>query len=597
MNTQAISLDVSKEPAITPVLYLGQGDKNGTIIEATIYDNGVPLTLTNYSVRFEMRLPDHTSYYRSPNGTISGNVATIPIDETYAASVDGQTCIAYVVVFSGSNTICSTNRINIIVLESAEEGADAAHAYESGIIEATAAANAAAQSANNAAANASTAATSATTAADNASTQATAAQTAASSANTAASNANQQAAAAQRNADAASTAATAATSSAESANDATTRANAAIDAMGDISELAVPLMTKDTRGGAKLGGSVQLVDERLNVKLTGGGSGRSVATETAEALAALTVHGESIQDGTPTPDAPVEVQVVEGRNLFQGFAGTVPNNPTATTNVIISGDDMVVNGTATATGYTYSNNETGYNNAPKVTLQPGTYIVHETTGLFGVRMGLAPNNAYFDVASKGDSKVITITEETTISIVPQLVNGTVFDNASPKIMVEHGNVAHEYTPYGSIGLVIGDDVTPIDLQGNVLASLPDGTHDRLLVDSAGHCVIENTVGHIASYNGESVGDVWLSSTGQLTTDADVYYKIATAQTIDLGYIDMPAIESGDAISVSASITPVIDATWWERGAGAVADAIKAIMAALEARTGELAEAIADITNG
>ena len=648
MNTQSISLDVSKEPAITPVLYLGQGDKNGTIIEATIYDNGVPLTLTNYSVRFEMRLPDHTSYYRSPNGTVSGNVATIPIDETYAASVDGQTCIAYVVVFSGSNTICSTNRINIIVLESAEEGADAAHAYESGIIEATAAANAAAQSANNAAANASTAATSATTAAGNASTQATAAQTAASSANTAASNADQQAAAAQRNADAASTAAAAATSSAERANDATTRANAAIDAMGDISELAVPLMTKDTRGGAKLGNSLQLVDERLNVKLTASGSGRSVATETAEALAALTIHGESIQDGTPAPDNPQEIRVARGRNLLNAIEqGALDSNGMSISSSMrlrSVGYIPVVGGVTYSVSANNSKNKSVQFSLNWYTADDFQTARISSSGWFTTHT-TAPSDALFA------RLLMSFTDSSDIA------PSDVFS-----VQLEAGSTPTPYVPYGSIGVITGDTVTPIDLQGNVIASLPDGTKDVLSVDATGHVTLEKNVG---KYVFDGAGTSWtvagigvyvnssaitdsraatyglfndhyndrvISSTNneQYNLCADhlaaggstrfmntsiypqtsaafnaalaaspvtAYYPLATSQTIDLGYIDMPAIESGDAISVSASIVPVIDATWWERGAGAVADAIKAIMAALEARTGELAEAIADITNG
>ena len=54
----------------------------------------------------------------------------------------------------------------------------------------------------------------------------------------------------------------------------------------------------------------------------------------------------------------------------------------------------------------------------------------------------------------------------------------------------------------------------------------------------------------------------VSSAASALSGTLLYYKLATPQLIDLGYIDMPAIESGDAISVSASIVPVIDATWW-----------------------------------
>lgn len=40
------------------------------------------------------------------------------------------------------------------------------------------------------------------------------------------------------------------------------------------------------------------------------------------------------------------------------------------------------------------------------------------------------------------------------------------------------------------GIQIGEMLYPIDLQGNVLASLPNGTKDVLTVDSVGHCVLE-----------------------------------------------------------------------------------------------------------
>lgn len=47
--------------------------------------------------------------------------------------------------------------------------------------------------------------------------------------------------------------------------DAAERAKAAIAAIGDISELAVPLMTEDVRGGAKLGAGLAVVDDTLSL--------------------------------------------------------------------------------------------------------------------------------------------------------------------------------------------------------------------------------------------------------------------------------------------------------------------------------------------
>ena len=234
------------------------------------------------------------------------------------------------------------------------------------------------------------------------------------------------------------------------------------------------------------------------VALSESGSGRSVTVGVSSSLKSLTVHGESIQDGTPTPDAPVDVQTVE-----------------------------------------------------------------------------APDD-------------------------------------------------------GQFGILIGDTVTPIDLQGNVLASLPDGTHDRLLVDSAGHVTLEKNVGlldlsslswtwntswgswytayqsNIVASLSNTVVAALMSETLQATTfnqlatagkgpetgvtltassiggaprvlvrndstentpTGYVYYHLAIPETIELGYIDMPTIESGDAISVSATITPVIDVAYYKTAGG------------------------------
>lgn len=49
---------------------------------------------------------------------------------------------------------------------------------------------------------------------------------------------------------------------------------------------------------------------------------------------------------------------------------------------------------------------------------------------------------------------------------------------------------------GPLSLVIGDTSVAINLQGNILASLPDGTCDELHVDSAGRVWIKKRVGQI-----------------------------------------------------------------------------------------------------
>lgn len=132
MNVHEITLDVSKEPAHEPSLYIAQGDKNGTTLKVNVYDNGQALTLTSYTVSFCMRSPDAQDYYEVA-GTASGNVATFLIDETYAAGHPGITEIAYINIINGTSNITSSSRLRVVVLPSAKEGVVPAPAYVSEI--------------------------------------------------------------------------------------------------------------------------------------------------------------------------------------------------------------------------------------------------------------------------------------------------------------------------------------------------------------------------------------------------------------------------------------------------------------------------------
>lgn len=130
MNVNEFALDVAKEPAQQPALYLGQGDKNGTTLVVNLFDNGSALDLTDMTVKFCMRCPGNADYYEI-SGTVSGNTATFTIDETTAASHVGETSIAYVQIASGSTVIASTSRMHVVVLPSAQDGVTVAPAYKS----------------------------------------------------------------------------------------------------------------------------------------------------------------------------------------------------------------------------------------------------------------------------------------------------------------------------------------------------------------------------------------------------------------------------------------------------------------------------------
>lgn len=226
-NTRTLELDISKEGAGT-CIKVGQGDDGGTTIKALVYDNGVEFALSGATAWLVVLLPNKRNYYRG-QCSVSGNAATITVDESKLCSVSGYTDEAYFTITKSGKTY-STERFAIEILRSALDGQQPAQNWDDAVQDlidrgetAVKNANSAASAANTAADKANTAASTANSAAKNANDAADAANTAASAANTA-----------KQNADAATTAANNAASAAntakQNADKATASANAAASA-------------------------------------------------------------------------------------------------------------------------------------------------------------------------------------------------------------------------------------------------------------------------------------------------------------------------------------------------------------------------------
>lgn len=226
-NTRTLELDISKEGAGT-CIKVGQGDDGGTTIKALIYDNGAEFSLSGATAWLVVLLPNKWNYYRG-QCSVSGNAATITVDESKLCSVSGYTDEAYFTITKNGATY-STERFAIEILRSALDGQQPAQNWDDAVQDlidrgetAVKNANSAASAANTAADKANTAASTANSAAKNANDAADAANTAASAANTA-----------KQNADAATTAANNAASAAntakQNADKATASANAAASA-------------------------------------------------------------------------------------------------------------------------------------------------------------------------------------------------------------------------------------------------------------------------------------------------------------------------------------------------------------------------------
>lgn len=208
------------------------------------------------------------------------------------------------------------------------------------------------------------------------------------------------------------------------------------------------------------------------------------------------------------------------------------------------------------------------------------------------------------------------------------------------------------------GIQVGETLYPINLQGNALVSLPDGTKDVLTVDSAGHMVLEKRTNrkvfdgtetwtafafaHGSGFYSTEISDMigtsaamvnkaicsafTITSSNNDTYDGNMYfdgnklpccinsnytvldsfkawlaanpvylYYACTVQTVDLGYISMPPIPDGAEISITAQVTPTIAAKWWTRNQSDVAAAFGAVSSDLAALQGAISALDARVT--
>lgn len=245
----------------------------------------------------------------------------------------------------------------------------------------------------------------------------------------------------QASAQAATTAATAATAAAESANTAATAAteaaasagetvaglvedvDEALDAIGDISELAVPLMSPTTRGGAKLGTGLEVTDGTLSVNTISSGDG-----STAGPILSLSAKGWAEQDSTT------------GKNLLPVMtASKTTYGVTFTAN---ADGSVTANGTATSV----------INNYKIVTLQAGTYT------LKGCPSGGGFDKYELDYVIEGASEVgardfgnngvtFTIAEQKQVTIQMLIRSGVTCNNLTFYPQLELGSTATSYEPY------------------------------------------------------------------------------------------------------------------------------------------------------
>ena len=104
---QTITLDVNRRDASPPRVFLGGGDRNGTLLRVNVTEDGRPFDCTGM-----------TPYLVTPvcrwQGTASGPMLEIPVDESMLGDYSGTTGGAYVSLES-EDMATSTQRFVVTV--------------------------------------------------------------------------------------------------------------------------------------------------------------------------------------------------------------------------------------------------------------------------------------------------------------------------------------------------------------------------------------------------------------------------------------------------------------------------------------------------
>lgn len=465
----------------------------------------------------------------------------------------------------------------------------------------------------------------------------------------AAANAAATAAAAQATAakEAADAAAGSADDAAEAAGDATKAAYAAIEAMGDISELAVPEMSEFIRGGAKLGDGLTVdSNEKLNL---GPLVKHSTGVTDGSAIYGVQGEGYARQSGTPTPSNPQPIMVARGRNLMKPTVRTT--SAKGVTYTVYEDGKITLNGTCTGNiGFNAFLNQV-------FPYESGTY----TASLTG------SNKASFAEAQVITTRQLELTNGGSVSCNIIIISGVTY-NEEFYIQLELGTTPTPYVPYGHVGLEVTANgqttVTPVPLPSKgFLGALPDGTKDTLAIDSAGGVVVGNVCNEIvldgstdtltAEYTGTNgkrfrrtqIADAlsttstsgvlklicthgtpniratsaseWLPGDCMLysrtfyialplsistneevaaflqSSPLTVLYPLATPTTESLGYIDLPALPEGATVNIPELDNVGVD--YWIKGIPEVTEYGLAMLARLQSEIDEVEQAVADLS--
>lgn len=285
-------------------------------------------------------------------------------------------------------------------------------------------------------------------------------------------------------------------------------------------------------------------------------------------LQGLTLYGKSTQDGTPAPEAPVPIVSagenksinlqINGSQLFplspkSGSSGTKQYEYTIGDDgkISIAKKDFVSpkNDGVFVVGYGFTGNKSNF------FLPSGTYRLSGMPQNFlciGYKTGDVESIIQFNTGKP----VILDNNTNFVSLSIRWTKDNSFDSVEFYPMLNYGDKALPYELYKSQTLLIptpnGLSGIPVDSGGNYT----DADGQQWICDEVDFGMGTHTqrIGKINSYNSEAVGNIWMSTTGQLTPGATVLYKLDNPIVSNL---DTDMIADYKALTTYAPVTNIM----------------------------------------
>lgn len=268
-------------------------------------------------------------------------------------------------------------------------------------------------------------------------------------------------------------------------------------------------------------------------------------------LLSIEIEGACKQDGTPSPENPAPITVIEhptlkvqGRNFAEAVRISYNKN-------IYSGVLYVEADIKPSTNYVLSFD---------VDTAGNKYYLNEN--LFGYKEFFVKHGRNHVLCET----VENISESNTgqFNQTPEYKGWVILKNSTTQaneiqfsnVQLERSSTVSDYAPYTSQSMPF-----TLPAEHPYLAKLPDGTADTIEVDKDGNASLVAMVGktETAATDGvnATVGTDALSSTGALEDGATVYYKLATQVTYNIGKLDIPSLsETISNVWTEAEVTPL-----------------------------------------